>query len=349
MDEEHVTEDLPVGGQAVIEGVMMRVPGKIVTAVRKPDDEIVVRESDYVSLAKRAKLFDIPVFRGGIAFFEMMIIGMKALNFSAEVAMKAEEEAKAVAKAAVAKAAVAKAEDAVNEDAQDPDPVAQDDDGDSWKNRLSLALTLVVSFGLGIGLFFFLPLYVAQLTGAQADAVQFNLVAGLVRMTLLLVYLWGVSQWREIQSVFQYHGAEHKSIFTLEAGDQLTVARAREFGRLHPRCGTSFLLIVVLLSIVVFAVVDSAFPIVFGHAQSLLQRFATHLSFLPLIAGISFELLKFSGKKRNHPVTRILIAPGLWLQRITTSEPSDEQLEVALVALRHALGEPAQTEYSLIQ
>ena len=350
MDREQLTEDLPVGGQAVIEGVMMRVPGKIVTAVRKPDDEIVVRESDYVSLAKRAKLFDIPVLRGGIAFFEMMIIGMKALNFSAEVAMKADEEAKAAANAAGAAENAAEEAEAAGEEVN---PVtganAAADDEDSWKNRLSLALTLVVSFGLGITLFFFLPLYVAQLTGAQSDAVHFNLVAGLVRMTLLLGYLWGVSHWKEIQRVFQYHGAEHKSIFTLEAGDDLTVPRAREFGRLHPRCGTSFLLIVVLLSIIVFALADSAFPLVFGHAQSLLQRFATHLCFLPLIAGISFELLKFSGKKRNHPITRVLIAPGLWLQRITTSEPSDDQLEVALVALRHALGEPAQTEYSLIQ
>jgi len=334
VDREQLTEDLPVGGQAVIEGVMMRVPGKIVTAVRKPDDEIVVRESSYVSLAKRSRWFDIPVLRGGIAFFEMMIIGMQALNFSAEVQMKAE--------AAASKAAEGK-------EGGDDDAETIESEGDSWKNRLSLALTLVVSFGIGIALFFFLPLYVAQLTGAARDAVQFNLVAGMVRMTLLLLYLWGVSHWKEIRRVFQYHGAEHKSIFTLEAGDDLTVARARESGRLHPRCGTSFLLIVALLSIVVFALADSAFPLVFGHPQTLLQRFATHLCFLPLIAGISFELLKFSGRKRNHPVTRVLIAPGLWLQRITTREPNDAQLEVALVALRHALGEPAQTEYSLVR
>jgi uncharacterized protein YqhQ len=324
LDGQQLTEDLPVGGQAVIEGVMMRVPGKIVTAVRTPDREIVVREEDYVAWTKRLGWLDIPVLRGAIAFFEMMIIGMQALNFSADMAMRATEEEK---------------------DPVDSEPKEKSD----WKNRLALGLTLAVSLGLGIGLFFLVPLFVAELTGAQRDALRFNLVAGTVRMGLFLLYLWGISHWREIQRVFQYHGAEHKSIFTLEAGDPLTVERARGFGRLHPRCGTSFLLIVVLLSIFVFAIADSAFVVVFGHAQNLLERFVTHLCFLPLISGISYELLKFSGKKRNHPITRVLIAPGLWLQCITTREPSDDQLEVALVALRHALGEPSQVEYSLVR
>jgi len=195
---------------------------------------------------------------------------------------------------------------------------------------------------LGIGLFFFLPLLVAQFLGLQQNALEFNLVAGAVRTTLLVLYMWTISQWREIQRVFQYHGAEHKSIFTLEAGAELTVAAARGFGRLHPRCGTSFMLIVVLFAIAVFACVDSLFVVVFGHTQSLFERFATHFSLLPFIAGISFELLKISGKKRNHPLTRVLIAPGLWLQRITTREPDDDQLEVALVALRCVLGEEAK-------
>ena len=313
VDKERLTEDLAVGGQALIEGVMMRVPGKIVMAVRRPNREIVVREEEHLGWTKRWSWLDVPVLRGSVSFFEMMIIGLKALNYSADVAM------------------------------QDPEAdgeAAEPEDSGSWKSRLALGLTTVLSLGLGMGLFFLLPLYVAQLTGAERDALRFNLVAGLVRLSLFLLYLWLISQWRDVRRVFEYHGAEHKSIYTVEAGAGLTVDNARGFARLHPRCGTSFLLIVVGLSILVFALADSAFPMVFGHAQSLLQRFATHLCFLPAIAGISFELLKISGKKRHHPLTRILIAPGLWLQRITTREPADDQLEVALVALRRVMGEP---------
>ena len=324
MDEQQLTEDLPIGGQAVIEGVMMRVPGKIVTAVRTADHEIVVREEEHVAWTQRFPWLNIPVLRGAIAFFEMLIIGMQALNFSADVAMQTSQDAK-----------------------QAPARYTREEGG--WKNRLALGLTMACSLGLGIALFFLLPLFVAELTGAQRDALRFNLVAGLVRMGLFLLYLWAISRWQEIRRVFEYHGAEHKSIFTLEAGARLSVESARGFGRLHPRCGTSFLLIVVLLSIFVFAMADSAFVVGFGHAQSLLERFATHLCFLPLISGMSYELLKFSGKKRNHPLTRVLIAPGLWLQRITTREPSDDQLEVALVALRHALGESSQVAYSLVR
>lgn len=326
MNREQLTEDLPVGGQAVIEGVMMRVPGKIVTAVRAADNEIVVREEDYDSLSRRYRVLNIPVLRGAVSFFEMMIIGLKALNLSADVAMQHSEEETAKA---------APGESVVGWDAGVRE--------NGWKEQLALGATLVFSLGLGIGLFFFLPLVAAQFLGLQQNALEFNLVAGAARTTLLILYLWTISRWREIQRVFQYHGAEHKSIFTLEAGAELTVAEARSFGRLHPRCGTSFMLIVVLFAIAVFAGVDSLFVVVFGHTQSILERFATHFLLLPFVAGISFELLKISGKKRNHPLTRVLIAPGLWLQRITTREPDDNQLEVALVALRCVLGEEAKT------
>lgn len=315
-ERQALTEDLPVGGQAVIEGVMMRVPGRIVTAVRAPDGQIVVREEAYMPLTKRYRWLGVPVLRGAVSFFEMMVIGLKALNFSADVAMQEEKG--------------------------DGEETAAHSGEGGWKDRLLLAGTLVFALGLGIGLFFFVPLLAAELLGVQRDALRFNLIAGLLRASLLLLYMWGISHWGEIRRVFQYHGAEHKSIFTLEAGAELSVESARGFDRLHPRCGTSFMLIVVLLAILVFAVVDSLFPVVFGHPQSLLERFATHLTVLPLIGGIGFELLKLSGRKRNHPLTRVLIAPGLWLQRITTREPDDGQLEVALVALRHALGEDEQ-------
>lgn len=331
MDRKQLTEDLPVGGQAVIEGVMMRVPGKIVTAVRTADREIVVREEEYEALSRRFRLLSIPVLRGAVSFFEMMIIGLKALNFSADVAMQYSEDGEAE-----------KSPEAVQGESLVGRDAEWQGREEGWKERLALGATLVFSLGLGIGLFFLMPLLVAQFFGLKENALEFNLLAGAVRATLLVLYLWLISRWREIQRVFQYHGAEHKSIFTLEAGAELTVEDARSFGRLHPRCGTSFMLIVMLFSIVIFAFVDSLFPIFAGHTQSLLERFATHFSLLPVIAGISFELLKLSGKKRNHPLTRLLIAPGLWLQRITTREPDDDQLEVALVALRCALGEEVQ-------
>jgi len=311
MDRAQLTEDLPVGGQAVIEGVMMRVPGKIVTAVRAADEEIVVREEAYEGLSKRYRLLGLPIVRGAISFFEMMFIGLKALNFSADVAMRESAD-------------------------------APEEREDSWKDQLGLVATLLFSLALGVGLFFFVPLAVAEAAKLERGVLEFNALAGAVRAILLVLYLWGISHWSEIQRVFQYHGAEHKSIFTLEAGAELSVEQARLYGRLHPRCGTSFMLIVVLLSIAVFAVADALFVVAFGHAQNLLERFVTHLTVLPLVSGSSFELLKFSGRKRNHPLVRFFMTPGLWLQRITTREPDDSQLEVALVALRRALATSAR-------
>ncbi len=309
-----LAQDLPVGGQAVIEGVMMRAAGKIVTAVRTPDRGIVVREEAHIPWSQRWHLLRVPVLRGTVSFFEMLIVGMRTLNFSAEMAGG---ETPAAASG-------------------------------GWKERLAMVFTLAVSLGVGLGLFFFFPLFIAHSAGMTPDALAFNGVAGGVRLFLLLLYLWGISQWQEIGRVFEYHGAEHKSIHALEAGAELTVENARRCSRLHPRCGTSFLLIVALLSVGIFALVDGAFPQVFGHPQSLLERFATHMAVLPLISGMGFELLKFSGRRRHHPLVRLLSAPGLWLQRITTREPDDEQLEVALVALRHALGQPSPQAYSLV-
>lgn len=319
MAADRTTEDLPIGGQAVIEGVMMRADNRIVTAVRSSDGKIVVHEEEHVPWSRRVGLHRVPILRGSIAFIEMMIVGLRTLNFSADVAMVSERRDRGES------------------------PEVQQASG--WKDRVAMAATLVFSLGLGIGVFFFLPLAAAELTGAAEGALGFNLVAGAVRTTLLIGYMWGIGHWSDIRRVFEYHGAEHKNIFTMEAGADLTVEEARSFGRLHPRCGTSFLLIVVLISIIVFAIVDTAFVDVFGHPQSLLERFLTHMSVLPFISGLSFELLKLSGRKRNHPLTRLLIQPGLWLQRITTKEPADDQLEVALVALHRALGRESHVEY----
>lgn len=313
-----LAQDLPVGGQAVIEGVMMRAAGKIVTAVRTANRGIVVREEAHIPWTQRWRPLRLPVLRGTVSFFEMLIVGMRTLNFSAEMA--GGENGGSAPAAGKGR----------------------------WKERLAMVFTLAVSLGAGLGLFFFLPLFIAHSAGMTPDALAFNGVAGGVRLCLLLLYLWGISHWQEIGRVFEYHGAEHKSIHALEAGTELTVENARRCSRLHPRCGTSFLLIVALLSVGIFAVVDGAFPRVFGHPQSLPERFATHLAVLPLISGMGFELLKFSGRRRHHPLVRLLSTPGLWLQRITTREPDDEQLEVALVALRHALGQPSPQAYALV-
>jgi len=317
--QARIAEDLPVGGQAVIEGVMVRAEDRIVTAVRTPQRGIVVREETHVPWSRRLKLLAIPVLRGSVSFLDMMVVGLRSLSFSADIAMEEEQE----------------------EGKEGGAPMS------GWQQTAMLAATMVVSLALGIGIFFFLPLFAAQVSGTSRGALEFNLTAGLVRMSLFLLYLWAIGMWREIRRVFEYHGAEHKSIFALEAGVDLTVSEARQQARLHPRCGTSFLLIVVLLSIFVFALVDTAFATVFGHTQSLAERFLTHVSVLPLISGISYELLKLSGRKRNHRVIRFLITPGLWLQRITTREPADDQLEVALVAVRHALGKPSPVDYSI--
>jgi uncharacterized protein YqhQ len=192
--------------------------------------------------------------------------------------------------------------------------------------------------GLGIFIFFFLPLAISSFFNVDKNAVWFNLVAGGVRLSMFLVYVWVISQFKDFKRIFEYHGAEHKSIYTYEMQDELTPDRAATYTRFHPRCGTSFILIVALFAILTYAISDTIFALITGAPPTLLQRFALHFSLLPLVAGGSYELLKLSGKTREHPVTRFLIQPGLWLQRITTKEPSADQLEVAIVALETALG-----------
>lgn len=303
--QDLASRDSPLGGQAVIEGVMMRSPDGVATAVRNPEGDIVVKRTPHVPLSRRYRVLGIPVLRGAISFFEMLVIGLQALRYSADLAMEEEEATRTRRNA--------------------------------WSKDLMLGATVFLAFALGIGVFFLLPLALTNGFGLGRGQFAFNVVAGAFRIGLLLAYLWSISRWGEMRRVFQYHGAEHKTIFAFEAGEELTVENARRHTTFHPRCGTSFLLIVAILAILLFSAVDSAFVTAFGHRQSLFERFATHLVFLPLVAGGSYEMLKLSGRMRNHRVVRALIAPGLWIQRITTCEPDDGQLEVALVALRSVL------------
>ena len=306
--------DLSVGGQAVIEGVMMRSTDKVATAVRTPNGEILVKIEDYLPLAKRHKLLNIPIARGAVAFVEMLVLGIRTLNFSADIAIKEQEKIDAREKG------------------------EEYDQKSKKSNALTLGLTVVFAMALGVFVFFFLPLAISNFLNIDHNAVGFNLVAGAIRLTMFVLYVWGISFFGEFSRIFQYHGAEHKSIYAHEMGDELTPERAATYTRFHPRCGTSFILIVALIAILTYAVSDTIYALYTGHPPTLLTRFGLHFLLLPFVAGGSYELLKLSGKTRDNRLTRILIQPGLWLQRITTQEPTPEHLEVGIVALQSALG-----------
>ncbi len=305
------TADLNVGGQAVIEGVMMRSPHTISTAVRKPDGRIAVKNQPFVSLTLRYKVLGKPLIRGLVSFGEMLVISIKTLNYSAEMAMEEEGESK-----------------------------SRDEEKKSgFFKSIYLALTMVLALALGFGIFFFLPLWFSQLLGVKKEALAFNLIAGCARVTLFIAYVWVISWFGEFKKIFQYHGAEHKSIFTFEAGKELTVENVKGFSTRHPRCGTSFILIVVVFAILIYSISDTIYYLAAGIPPTLPKRMLVHLLLMPLVAGGGYELLKISGKTRDRKITRILSAPGLWIQSITTREPSEAQIEVALTALKNALKE----------
>ncbi len=297
-----------VGGQAVIEGVMMRAPRSVAIAVRRADGEIVVKKELVVPLSERYPIVKLPIIRGAVALFTSLIIGIKALNFSATEAMTEDEKEQ---------------ENAKNADSGK--------EGGSDLSSWAMAGTMAIAFGFGICLFFLFPLYLTKLlTPVIGDNnIVFNLVDGVIRVFVFLLYIWAISRMEDIQRVFQYHGAEHKSIFAFEAGDELSVENVRRYSRLHPRCGTSFLLIVMLVSIAVFSLIPKLWPFYL--------KAGSRIVLLPMIAGISYEFLKWSASHDNHPLVKMIITPGLALQRLTTREPDDSQLEVAIRAMNEAL------------
>jgi uncharacterized protein YqhQ len=288
-----------IGGQAVIEGVMMRAPRSMAIAVRRPSGEIVVRRDMVVPLSERFPVVKLPIVRGAVALFSSLITGIKALNFSANEAL-------------------------VEEDSDE-----KQGELSSW----AMAGTMAIAFGFGILLFFILPLYatklLTQMNLISDNNIVFNLVDGVIRVSVFLLYIWSISRMKDIQRVFQYHGAEHKSIFAFEAGEDLTVANVRRYSRLHPRCGTSFLLIVMLVSIVIFSLIPKLWPFY--------MKAGARIVLLPLIAGVSYEFLKWSARNDHSPMVKMIIAPGLALQRLTTREPDDSQLEVAIRSMQEAL------------
>ncbi len=302
---------MPIGGQAVIEGVMMRSPERVATAVRRANGDISIKVQEYRSLVQRQKWLNIPILRGAIILVEVMVLGIKHLNFSADMAMQdAEEKEKSQKKKKSQKK--------------------------SGQSNLSAFLTVSVALILGLALFFALPLFVTtHLFNIERDAFTFNLVAGSIRIALFLGYIYAISLMKDVKRLFRYHGAEHKTIYAFESGEPLTVENARRYTTLHPRCGTSFLVMVMLVSLLFFSILDS-FIIYFHGNINLVIRLMVHLPLVPLVGGFSYEAIKASAKKPDHPLVKLLIAPGLWLQKITTQEPDDSMLEVAIAALKAA-------------
>ncbi|MFI5251793.1 MAG: DUF1385 domain-containing protein [Bacteroidota bacterium] len=316
---------LQVGGQAVIEGVMMRGPGRIATAVRRASGEIVVKIKEYTSLAERYSLLKLPVLRGAVGLIEMMFIGIDTLNFSSEIAFRDIEEAK-------------------NMNGNGKKEVKE-----KSNSNIKLAMTVILSLVLGVLIFFVMPLFVTtKFFNVEQDAFWFNLTAGGIRLSILVAYLFGISLLNDVKRLFEYHGAEHKAVFTFESHGELTVDSAKNFTRFHPRCGTSFILIVMLVSMILFSLLDSLMILWLGKL-TLPVRLLTHLPSIPIVGGISYEFIRWSAKRSTSAVGKILVAPGLWLQRITTQEPNSSQIEVALVAIRCALGIDNTVPYTQIQ
>ncbi|MGH2568660.1 MAG: DUF1385 domain-containing protein, partial [Bacteroidota bacterium] len=307
-------QPMQIGGQAVIEGVMMRAPGSVATAVRRANGEIVVQKLSFRSLVERWNIRKVPIIRGAIGLVDMMYLGIKTLNWSAEVAMH-DEQTKTMS---------------ATDNGRDGKPKGQ--------TTVALVLTLIVALALGVGIFFVAPLFLAStLFQLEQSAFEFNLVAGLIRIAILLGYLAAISLMNDIKRLFQYHGAEHKSVFAFELNGELIPPEVQKFSRFHPRCGTSFLLIVMFVAILAFSVLD-LFLIAWLGEMTLLIRLVTHLPFIPVVGGIAYEFIKFSAKHSTTWWGKIIVAPGLWLQKITTKEPDHSQLEVAIVALKCALG-----------
>jgi len=280
-----------IGGQAVIEGVMMRSGNVYAIAVRSPDKDIVFKKDTIKELPKSLKW---PVIRGVVALGQALSLGIRALLYSAEASGHEEET----------------------------------------PSDFYLYMTVIVSFVIAIGLFFLLPLYGTKLLGNVFNSISdsslmFNLVDGVIRVSFFLIYILSIRMMKDIKRVFQYHGAEHKVVHAFEAGVELTPENADKYSTLHPRCGTSFVIMVMLLSILVFSIIPKDWPFI--------EKFMSRIVLIPLIAGLSYEFIKLSSKKMNNPFIRYMSMPGLWLQKLTTGRPSLDQIEVAIKALKETL------------
>ena len=289
-----------IGGQAVLEGIMMKGPESYALAVRKPDKEIDVQVTPYKSLGEKHKPANLPIVRGVINFIESLYIGMSTLMKSSEYFEDEEEE---------------------NKSKKTKEEKPKDKEKSSAGDKASLVFTLFVSLAIAIGIFMLLPAFLAKLIFKEgANELLINLTEGVMRLVIFIVYVALISMMEDIKRTFMYHGAEHKTINCLEAGDDLTVENVRKHTRFHKRCGTSFVFIVMIVSIVVF---------MFVRTETMWLRLLSRLLLIPVIAGISYEFIRYAGK-HNNACSRILSQPGLWVQRLTTKEPDDSMIEVAI-------------------
>ena len=286
-----------VGGQAVIEGVMMRVPGAYATAVRDPEGKVHVDKHDFISRVETSGFWKKPILRGMMALFESMKMGMKTLQWSVDIAMPEEAEKQA--------------------------------------HFFSTVFAIV----LAISMFVVAPLGLTTwLLDIEREAVAFNIISGLFRISFFILYLLAISMMKDVKRLFRYHGAEHRVVFNFESGKDVNVDNAQSFSTYHPRCGTSFMFIVLLTAILVFALIDTIVMAIFGEI-TIFHRLAFHLPLMPLVAGISYEIIKITARKDESLFFRSLRAPGLWLQHITTQPPEDDMVDVAITALQSAFGE----------
>jgi uncharacterized protein YqhQ len=317
-----------IGGQAVLEGVMMRSPNYIAVAIRRPDtNRIVLKHDPFSTVLKRFPVLGKPVLRGVATLVESMIQGMGALSFSAEIGSEA-DAAMAASGATAGTGAATKSE------------------SDGKLSKIEIASSMAFAFAMGMLLFVALPHAItAVLTDEKFLAISaksplFHVIDGAFKMAILLAYIWGISQMKEIKRVFQYHGAEHKSIYAFEAGEELTVENARRYSTLHPRCGTSFLLFLVLISIAMFSILLPILGLTnFSDVvwKNHLGMIAAKMVLMFPVAGIAYEFIRMCACRMENPLFRMAIYPGMVLQKLTTREPDDSQLEVALASLRQVL------------
>jgi uncharacterized protein YqhQ len=303
-------EETLVGGQAVLEGVMMRSPHAWAIACRKPSGEVSTHSEPLERLSEKHKWMGWPVMRGVITLGHAMSLGFRALKFSANVAL---------------------------------DEIPANEKGKKLEiSGWVAAVNVIFSVGFFIFMYKFLPLVAAtelkRVNPVFGQQIVFNLVDGIIRIALFLFFIWAVSLWRDIHRVYEYHGAEHKTVYAFENGDPLKTSAVQKYSTYHPRCGTSFLMTVMLISILVYTVIP---------VTTFWARFAVRIALLPVIAGLSYEIIRFAAKHRGS-LFALMTAPGLWLQRITTQPPTDDQAECAIVALEQAMAVEKQRGGELV-
>lgn len=293
-----------IGGQAVMEGVMMKNQDKYAVAVRKPDKEIEVMVSEYSGIMKNQKVKNMPIIRGVLNFIDSMVLGMKTLTYSASFFEEEEDEKKAAKKQGMT-----------------PEEIAKQEKKDKKKEDAVMSGTVAVSILFAVGIFMMLPYFISSFFQKYIESrFLLGLIEGVIRLTIFISYVGVISLMEDIKRVYMYHGAEHKCINCIESGMDLTVENVRKSSRLHKRCGTSFLLIVMFISILFFMMI---------RVDSAILKVVLRLLLIPVIAGVSYEFIRLAGRSDNCLVN-VLSKPGLWLQKITTREPDDGMIEVAI-------------------